>query len=357
MWRGAVFKRIEHAGEFALQSLLVVTGDLEGLVHDLGQVIADGARRELNAVANDVVLMGQHLERLLGLERLKTSLGHRKRIVAEVDLAFGLVKLEHRIIDNPAKVEALLLQEIEFVADPLAGQPGQPCRLERLATGEKYAVLVAEAQLLAQFIGPLPAQIFCYRPLGFTARDIDIAKPGVTFAARPIVQFIEKAAWPGPCPGRRDGPHDRSSFNELGEHAKVGSPKDFSNIGDLDRIAQIRLVGTVSEHCLLVRDARKRRRTDLLVRKLLEQTDHHRLDGFEHILLGDEGHLHVELIEFAGRAVGPCVFVAKARRDLEIAVKPGHHDQLLELLGRLGERVEPAGMQPRRHQKVARAFG
>src|SRR5262249_36205117 len=34
----------------------------------------------------------------------------------------------------------------------------------------------------------------------------------------------------------------------------------------------------------------------------------------------------------------------------------GYHDELLELLRRLRQRVKLAGVQPRRHQKIARAF-
>ena len=77
----------------------------------------------------------------------------------------------------------------------------------------------------------------------------------------------------------------------------------------------------------------------------------------EHVLLGDEAHLEIELIELAGRAVGAAVLVAEAGRDLEIAVEARDHQQLLELLRRLRQRVELAGMQPARHQEVARALG
>ena len=83
----------------------------------------------------------------------------------------------------------------------------------------------------------------------------------------------------------------------------------------------------------------------------------HRLDRLEHVLLGDEAHLEVELVELAGRAVGARVLVAEARRDLEIAVEARDHQQLLELLRRLRQRVELAGMHARRHQEVARALG
>ena len=68
-------------------------------------------------------------------------------------------------------------------------------------------------------------------------------------------------------------------------------------------------------------------------------------------------HLEIELVELAGRAVGAARLVAKARRDLEIAVEARHHQQLLELLRRLRQGVELAGMEPARHQIVARALG
>ena len=68
-------------------------------------------------------------------------------------------------------------------------------------------------------------------------------------------------------------------------------------------------------------------------------------------------HLDVELVELARRAVGAGVLVAEARRDLEVAVEARHHQQLLELLRRLRQRVELAGVNAARHQVVARAFG
>ena len=82
----------------------------------------------------------------------------------------------------------------------------------------------------------------------------------------------------------------------------------------------------------------------------------HRLNGGEHVLLGDEAHLHIELIELPGRAVSTRVFVAEARGNLEVAVKTRHHQQLLKLLRSLGQGIELARMQTRGHEEVARAF-
>ena len=97
--------------------------------------------------------------------------------------------------------------------------------------------------------------------------------------------------------------------------------------------------------------------TALAVGEFLEQPGEHRLDRVEHVVLGDEAHLEVELVEFARAAVGAGVLVAEAGRDLEIAVEAGDHQQLLEHLRRLRERVEFARMDPARHEIVARALG
>ena len=116
------------------------------------------------------------------------------------------------------------------------------------------------------------------------------------------------------------------------------------HVGHLDRVAQVRLVGAVVAHRLRIGDQRKLRRHRLAAAEFLEHAAQHRLDRGEHVLLGDEAHLDVELVELAGRAVGAGVLVAKARRDLEIAVEARHHDELLELLRRLRQRIELAGM-------------
>src|SRR5262249_28375778 len=128
-------------------------------------------------------------------------------------------------------------------------------------------------------------------------------------------------------------------------------------VGDRERVAQIRLVGAVFDHRLRVRDQRKFRRHRLAVRKLFEHAAHHRLDRVEHVLLGDETHLKVELVKFAGPAIGARILVAEAGSDLEVAVEARNHDQLLELLRRLRQRVEFPRMQPRRDKIVARALG
>ena len=122
--------------------------------------------------------------------------------------------------------------------------------------------------------------------------------------------------------------------------------------------AQVRFVGAELLHGLQVGDAPKRRLRRDVVRSILgEDGGQHLLHNRKHVLLAGEGHLHVQLVKLAGRAVAPGVLVPEARGNLEILVKAGGHQQLLELLGRLGQGVELARMLPGRHQVIPGSFG
>ena len=141
-----------------------------------------------------------------------------------------------------------------------------------------------------------------------------------------------------------------------GEDLEAGAGEMRRHVGHLDRVAQVRLVGAVFLQRLDIGNAREGLGDRLALGELLEEVAQHRLDGVEDVLLLDEAHLDIELVELAGRAVGAGVLVAEAGRDLEVAVEAGDHDELLELLRRLRQGVELAGMEPRGHQEVARAF-
>ena len=80
-----------------------------------------------------------------------------------------------------------------------------------------------------------------------------------------------------------------------------------------------------------------------------EHRAHHRLHAVDHVVLVDERHLEVELGEL-GLAVGAQVLVAEAAGDLVVALEAADHQQLLEQLRRLRQRVERAGLDPRRDE-------
>ncbi len=187
----------------------------------------------------------------------------------------------------------------------------------------------------------------------------DVAESRRALPARPVVELVEERAWLHGGAGRRDSAHHAARLDDLLERIErdVVAAENLRHVGDLDRIAQVGLVGPIVQHCLRIRNARKGLGDRLAAAELLEHPSQHRLDGGENVLLCDEAHFDVELVELAWATVGARVLVAKAGRDLEIPVEPGDHDELLELLGRLRQRVELARMETRGHQEVASALG
>ena len=126
---------------------------------------------------------------------------------------------------------------------------------------------------------------------------------------------------------------------------------------NFERKAQVWFVRAEPQQGVGVGKTREWRLGHFPVSELAEETKKEFLDHGEDVLLLDKGHLEVELVEFAGGAVGAGVFVTEAGRDLEVAIKAGHHEQLLELLRCLRQRVEAAGVEPARHEVIARALG
>ena len=187
----------------------------------------------------------------------------------------------------------------------------------------------------------------------------DVAEAGKAFGPRPFVHVVEELAALLGGARRRDGADHAALADDAGRTGRSPSPRNARHVGDQDRVAQVGLVGAVFQHRFLVGDARKfaGRGDGPAVGEFLEHAGQHRLDRVEHVVLGDEAHLEIELVEFARAAVGAGILVAEAGRDLEIAVEARDHDQLLEHLRRLRERVELARMDPARDQIVARALG
>ena len=149
--------------------------------------------------------------------------------------------------------------------------------------------------------------------------------------------------------------HDAAALDHALEHAELGVRDRLAEVRDLQREPRVRLVGAVAQHRLVVAQPRPRRRRRREA-GLLEHAPQQALDRAEDVLLLDEAHLEVELGEL-GLAVGAQVLVAEAAGDLVVALVAAHHQQLLEQLRRLRQRVERARAQPRGHEEVARALG
>ena len=278
--------------------------------------------------------------------------------MAEVDLLLVLVPLEHRKIDDPAELELLRIHQAKLRPHPCAGETCELVEGVRLTGGEEHRVADLQVHLLTEGFGPFRAKVLgdgpCAALLAFPPKDVGEA--GLTFALGPVVHPITES--PRSASRRRDGPDLRLwSVEDTREDTEAAAAEMCRNVLHLDRVAQVRLVRAVLADRGAIGNARKRAfGHPPAVRELFKHAAHDRLDGRKHVFLGDETHLHIELVELARRAVGAGVLVAEAGRDLEVAVKTRHHQKLLELLRRLREGVELPGVQSRRYEEVARAF-
>src|SRR5256885_12860799 len=100
-------------------------------------MVADCSRRQLDPVADDVVLMSEDVERIRPFERLKPALRHRERVVAELDLPSVFVELVHRKIGHPAELEDTLPGEAELAPDPEPRGARERCKALGHAAHEK----------------------------------------------------------------------------------------------------------------------------------------------------------------------------------------------------------------------------
>ena len=137
------------------------------------------------------------------------------------------------------------------------------------------------------------------------------------------------------------------------EDAEAALAGLFGDLAEGEVEAQVGLVDPIVGHRVGVGHPLKRG-GEIDPEDLLPDRRDHPLHDRPDLLLVDERHLDVDLGEL-GLAILAQVLVAEAADDLEVALEARDHQQLLVDLRRLGERVEAAGVEPRRDHEVARA--
>ena len=359
--RRAELERAVEGAELLHDVVLRVARDLERLVHDLDLVVADRARRELDAVADDVVLVRLDGERVLGIERLKPALRHREGVVREDDLARLRVLLEEREVYDPAEaVDAVLADVVrQVVGDVGADDPREAVALVDVGGHEEERVGRLHARDLLHLLKLLRREELRDRALELAfLRPADVAESLAAVLLDERLALVEPRA-------RLDADDalDEEALDEpavldaRGERLEVGLGEEVRHVDPLERVPEVGLVRAVRHHRVAVLDARPRRWRALPLRELGESRPDDVLDDGEDLVLRRVGHLDVELVELAGRAVGARGLVAEARRDLEVLVEARDHQELLEHLRRLRKGVEHAAVDAARHEVVARALG
>ena len=274
--------------------------------------------------------------------------------MAEFQLAGLLADLVHGEVDDPAKFVPLGVHVTRHGRTELRAQHAR-----RLLRGGLFAGRHADeaAGLEAEGSGDLRRLVreeLC-DAAGEIALLVDLEPVGL---AAGLHLDIGAELVDGLARKRARGHDDGLDGVACGKGRKVAAGDERRHVlyGQVD--AQVWLIRAVGVHRVAVGNAAEGRLgCNAVLAVLGKDRREHVLEHREHVVLRGKGHLHVELIEFAGAAVAAGVLVAEARGDLEIAVEARRHEQLLELLRRLRQSVKLAGVLARRHKIVARALG
>ena len=277
----------------------------------------------------------------------------------KLDLFVVLIPFVKREIDDPAQLEAIRLDQAQLIGDAGSRQACELGGLGRFACREEQAVVGAKAELRIKRLHAFLPVVFGNWAAEFARFARDIAKPRMTFAARPFVHLVKELAALVRSARCRDHADHAAAADNLLKQAKTRGGEVLRDIGDDQRIAQIGLVRAIFEDGIVISDSRKcaRRGYRFAIGEGFEHAANHRLHRFPHFFLRDEAHFQIELVKLAGQPISARVFIAEARRDLEIAIKTRDHEQLLILLRRLRQRIELARMDAAGHEEIARAFG
>ena len=259
-------------------------------------------------------------------------------------------RLKQGRVHDPGERPRPRVDHVQPTGDLAAGRAQQrPGSLDRSGRKE-HAVTGFRAYVHCQ-PGPLGVgEILGHRP---TERavviDEDIGQAAMSALLGPVLPAVQ-----GPTGLRcAAGHHHRPDVGRL-EYPKRRGGEVLGAFDEFEAESQIRFIGAEPAHRVGVGHPRDGQRQFIADQR--PQRGQHLLCDGDHVIGVDEAHLHVELGELR-LAVGAEVLVAVAPRDLVVTLHPADHEQLLEQLRALRQRVKRAGLQAGRHQEVARPFG
>ena len=361
-WR-AVLQGIEQKAKFELGFF---GGDLQCVKHLLLHVRAMNAHRTATnfpAIEHHVIALGNAFLGCRDHPVLVPVFGRGEGVVhRRVALGF-FVKLEHREVHHPQRGPAVFEQTILFGHVAVAhlqaqGAHGVVDHLGLVGTKEQH-IAVLGAGALQNFGNGFVVQVFHDGRLQAVAPRADIVDldPGQALGAinfHKLGVAVDLATADVATPWNAQSHHTPTFAGGRGaEHFEVHIAHDIGEFGQAELDTQVGLVGAIQMHGVLVGHHRKLTQVD--AQGVFEHASDHVLEQGANFFFGQKRSFDIDLGEF-GLTVGAQIFVAEALGDLVVTVIPRHHEQLLEQLGRLGQRKKLTVVHPAGHQVVARAF-
>ena len=355
-WR-TILEGTEQEAELRLRLLRRKAQETEVLALQGPVVDPDGPPADLHAVDDQVVgISMQALEHLAVVAVHLVDLlrlGGGEGVVHGIEAVGVVIPLQEGEVEHPEGLDHAGGHQTEAAAHLQTQFPELLAYLVRLSAEHQEDVARAGTEALA----PAP-QGLVVEELADRALDRAVGvEPHIhqtlgadLGALHPVGEVVELLV--GPLVGH---PLGADAGDELGpvEDAKTPALAEVVKLFEGHVEAQVRLVGAIQAHGIVVGHAGEVGQGDAV--ELLIQVFGQPFEGVEDILAGHEGHLAVDLGELR-LAVGPQVLVAEALDDLEVAVHAGHHEDLLEGLGRLGQGVELTRVHAAGHYEVARPF-
>ena len=154
-------------------------------------------------------------------------------------------------------------------------------------------------------------------------------------------------------PRNGDAPHRSSTAQGVLEGREARALGRRATIAKLEAEAGIRPVGAEATQHLVEGESRERR--NHLDPHCLEHGRDDALDELVDVLGTNERHLDVDLGEF-GLPIRAQVFVTETAGELIVTLEAGDHQQLLEQLRGLRQRVEATCMDPAGNQVIPRTL-
>ena len=353
----AVLKGLQHEAEALPGHVVRQADELEHALLHLAGVDADGAGAHLDAVEHQVVGLGADLAGL-GLHLVQVLVHGRGEGMVHGDVApLLLVVLQERELRDPEQVVLVLVDEVELLGQ-LQAQRAQGLQDHAgLVRDEEERVAGLGVQGLEDLVHlRLGEELGDWRLHGAALLHLD---PSQTLGLEGLDEFAQRvdllaADLRGKALGV-DAAHGAAVLHRAREHGEAAAAHRVRDVVDRQAEPAVRLVGAVGVHGVLPGDALQGE----LKLDALDRAEHlfkRALDHGLHVLRLDKAHLDVALGELR-LAVGAAVLVAEAAGDLEIAVVPAEHEQLLVDLRALRQGVEGPVVQAGGHQEVARALG
>src|SRR5262249_36936262 len=129
--------------------------------------------------------------------------------MGKVDFLFLFVPFIHREVDNPAKFETIVVDQLQLMANPVSRLAGELVELHWIAGREENGIADLERKLPLKSERPLRSYVLADRPgpALFSLTPENIPEARLTFALRPCIHAIAEGA--RASPGRGNGPHPR----------------------------------------------------------------------------------------------------------------------------------------------------